>query len=270
MNHLIPFIFEKSPIRVVEDIDGIKVVAKDVADALGYKWQPNVIGHVPAEWKGVSRINTPGGVQQVSVLTEQGLYFFLGRSDKEKALPMQKWVAGEVLPSIRKTGGYQSNATAKLPGELAIMECYVRLLRPAPSCQVAMLEHIARENGLSAAFLPAYVVDAAPDSQTGSAMTTASLTALLKEHGITITPAAYNALLQDAGMLESRTRKTTSKKHPGGTKSFWAITEKGLSYGKNLTTPESPRETQPHWYVDRFAELHRIVTGRLIGNGGAA
>lgn len=268
MNQLIPFIFEKSPIRVVEDIDGIKVVAKDVADALGYKWQPNVIGHVPAEWKGVSRINTPGGVQQVSVLTEQGLYFFLGRSDKEKALPMQKWVAGEVLPSIRKTGGYQSNATAKLPGELAIMECYVRLLRPAPSCQVAMLEHIARENGLSAAFLPAYVVDAAPDGPTGSSMKTASLTALLKEHGITITPAAYNALLQDAGMLEDRQRY--SKSAPRKVKHFWSITDKGLRYGKNITAPASPRETQPHWYVDRFAELHRIVTGRLIGNGGAA
>jgi len=39
-------------------------------------------------------------------LTEQGLYFFLARSDKPKALPFQKWLAGDVLPSIRKTGSY--------------------------------------------------------------------------------------------------------------------------------------------------------------------
>ena len=39
-------------------------------------------------------------------LSEQGLYFFLGRSDKEKALPFQKKVAGEILPQIRRTGGY--------------------------------------------------------------------------------------------------------------------------------------------------------------------
>ena len=38
--------------------------------------------------------------------SEQGLYFFLGRSDKPTALPFQKWLAGDVLPSIRKTGGY--------------------------------------------------------------------------------------------------------------------------------------------------------------------
>lgn len=37
---------------------------------------------------------------------EPGLYWFLGRSDKPKALPFQKWIYGEVLPSIRKTGGY--------------------------------------------------------------------------------------------------------------------------------------------------------------------
>ena len=39
-------------------------------------------------------------------LSEQGLYFFLARSDKERALPFQKWIAGEVIPSIRRTGQY--------------------------------------------------------------------------------------------------------------------------------------------------------------------
>ena len=39
-------------------------------------------------------------------LTEQGVYFFLGRSDKPKALPYQMWIAGYVVPSIRATGSY--------------------------------------------------------------------------------------------------------------------------------------------------------------------
>lgn len=42
----------------------------------------------------------------MAVLSEHGLYFFLNRSDKPKALPFQKQVAGEILPSIRKTGRY--------------------------------------------------------------------------------------------------------------------------------------------------------------------
>ena len=40
---------------------------------------------------------------------------------------------------------------------------------------------------------------------------------------------------------------------------FWGVTDKGLKYGKNLTSPQCPRETQPHWYVDRFLELAALV-----------
>ena len=46
-------------------------------------------------------------------LTEQGLYFFLGRSDKKAALPYQMWIAGDVVPSIRKHGGYLTPETAE-------------------------------------------------------------------------------------------------------------------------------------------------------------
>lgn len=107
MSNIIPFQFENSEIRTTLDLNGEPLfVAKDVAEALGYNWDRNLTKHVPDEWKGVNPIHTPGGTQQMAVLTEQGLYFFLGRSDKPKALPFQKWLAGEVVPSIRKTGHY--------------------------------------------------------------------------------------------------------------------------------------------------------------------
>ena len=95
-------------VRTIVDDDGeIWFVAKDVAQALDYAyWQPNIVGHVPEIWKGIKRINTPGGEQEMLCLTEQGVYFFLGRSDKPKALPYQMWIAGEVVPSIRKHGAY--------------------------------------------------------------------------------------------------------------------------------------------------------------------
>jgi len=111
MNALIPFRFESHAVRVIE-IDGAPwFVAKDVALALGYAcWQPNIISHVPEKWRGINPINTPYGEQKINCLSEQGLYFFIGRSDKPKALPFQEWLAGEVLPAIRKTGGYQVGA----------------------------------------------------------------------------------------------------------------------------------------------------------------
>lgn len=105
---LIPFSFESSSIRVITHDDGSwSVVAKDVAEALEYtRFDSNLLLHVPDEWKGVNPIRTPGGEQDMLTLTEQGLYFFMGRSDKPKALPFQKWVYGDVLPTIRKTGSY--------------------------------------------------------------------------------------------------------------------------------------------------------------------
>ena len=104
-------IFERQEfgqVRVV-DVNGEPwFVASDVARALGYAStnMTTVFQAVPEEWKGSNPIATPGGMQDMLVISEQGLYFFLGRSDKPKALPYQMWVAGDVVPTIRKTGGY--------------------------------------------------------------------------------------------------------------------------------------------------------------------
>jgi hypothetical protein len=155
-------------------------------------------------------------------------------------------------------------SSPKLTGELAILECCTRLLHPAPSSQIAMLTKIAEQNGLDAAFLPSYVVDAPSDALPGSSLATASLTKLLKVNGISTNPHAYNVLLRAAGMLEERERPSSFKGAKDGIKRFWCVTERGCQYGKNLTNPSSPRETQPHWYVERFAELHRIASARVM------
>jgi hypothetical protein len=74
------------------------------------------VGHVPNKWKGINPINTLGGMQNMLCLSEQGLYFFLGRSDKDAALPFQMWIADKVIPSIRKTGHYGISGQNILPG----------------------------------------------------------------------------------------------------------------------------------------------------------
>ena len=94
-------------VRIVERNDEPWFVAKDVLKALGYAEDYNpsrALQAVPEEWKGVQPIHTPGGMQEMLIISEQGLYFFLGRSDKPVALPFQKWLAGDVIPSIRKHG----------------------------------------------------------------------------------------------------------------------------------------------------------------------
>ncbi|MER2529289.1 MAG: BRO family protein [Candidatus Competibacter denitrificans] len=106
---IIPFSFESTAtsIRVVEFDGEPWFVAKDITDALEYqRFDTNLIANVPEEWKGTNPIRTLGGLQDLWCLSESGLYFFLARSDKPKALPFQKWLAGDVLPSLRKRGFY--------------------------------------------------------------------------------------------------------------------------------------------------------------------
>lgn len=97
--------------RIVRDGDKIFFVAKDVVEKVGNTWTGASIKHVPDMWKGVLSVNTPGGTQMMTVLSEQGLYFYLGRCDKPAALQYQMWIAGEVVPSIRKHGAYMTATT---------------------------------------------------------------------------------------------------------------------------------------------------------------
>ncbi|BHH84351.1 BRO-N domain-containing protein [Desulforhopalus sp. 52FAK] len=106
MSDVTIFDFGTLQIRTVQLNGEPWFVAKDIAVALGYAWNASkTVGHVPPEWRGVETVSTDKGSQDLIVLSESGLFFFLNRSDKPKALPFQKWVNGEVLPTIRKTGG---------------------------------------------------------------------------------------------------------------------------------------------------------------------
>ena len=108
-NSLQVFSFEGRKVRIVA-VDGIPAfVAKDVVESVGNTWNGNArIEHVPAEWRGVTSVVTPSGIQEMQVLFEQGVYFYLSRCDKPSALSFQKKVAGEILPSIRKYGAYMT------------------------------------------------------------------------------------------------------------------------------------------------------------------
>ena len=85
-------------------------VGKDVAVALGYGERKSPINaianHVDVEDKGVTKMMTPGGEQTVTIINESGLYSLVLGSKLESARRFKRWVTSEVLPAIRKTGGY--------------------------------------------------------------------------------------------------------------------------------------------------------------------
>lgn len=96
-------------------------VGKDVAECLDYK-NPRqaIITNVDEDDKGVHSIDTLGGIQKMTIINESGLYSLILLSHLKKAKEFKHWVTSEVLPSIRKTGGYGvTNNNAELAELLA-------------------------------------------------------------------------------------------------------------------------------------------------------
>lgn len=104
-----PFDFRGHEVRVIQGDDGEpRWVAADVAKVLGFSEASAMTRHLDADEKGLSNWQTPGGEQQMITITESGLYSAILRSRRPEAKDFKRWVTGEVLPQIRKTGSYSA------------------------------------------------------------------------------------------------------------------------------------------------------------------
>lgn len=88
-------------------------VARDVCDCLGLD-SSNLSKLLDEDEKGSYTVRTLGGYQMMLTVNESGLYSLILRSRKPEAKTFKRWITHEVLPSIRKTGGY-GNAPKALP-----------------------------------------------------------------------------------------------------------------------------------------------------------
>lgn len=106
---LYKFVMRAHPVRIVTIDDNPWFVANDVADALGFT-RENLKYHlktnIAADERGVAKLPTLKGMQPMTTLSESALYKLALRSDKKSAKPLQDWVTRDVLPTIRKDGGY--------------------------------------------------------------------------------------------------------------------------------------------------------------------
>ena len=102
---------EPRPIRVVMQDGEPWFVAKDVCAAIGIQDHRSAIQPLDDDEKGVETFHSPGGAQDMIVVSESGLYALALRSQAairpgSPAHRFRKWVTAEVLPQIRKTGHY--------------------------------------------------------------------------------------------------------------------------------------------------------------------
>ncbi|HEM3176551.1 TPA: ORF6C domain-containing protein [Streptococcus suis] len=101
------FVFHGQEVRTVTINNEPWFVGKDVADILGYSKSRNAIAlHVDSEDALKQGIPTSGGIQEMIIINESGLYSLILSSRLPQAKEFKRWVTGEVLPQIRQQGAY--------------------------------------------------------------------------------------------------------------------------------------------------------------------
>lgn len=158
-------------LRVVKDDHGEPwFVAKDVCAVLGLGNAREACRSFDEDEKGVTIADTPGGKQNMTTVNECGLYRLILKSRKPEAKAFQRWVTHEVLPAIRKDGGYmvaryetpeQTMARAMLIAQQTIERQNARIAELEPkalfadavaasdgTCLIGELAKMLRQNGV--------------------------------------------------------------------------------------------------------------------------
>lgn len=118
MSNIQIFNYQSNEVRTVEMGGEPWFVLKDVCNILGISKYRDTAARLEADERGSVEVDTLGGTQQVIAVNESGLYHVILRSDKPEAAPFRKWVTSDVLPSIRKNGGYIAGQEQLTPEEL--------------------------------------------------------------------------------------------------------------------------------------------------------
>ena len=215
----------------------------DLCKALGIANARNVKARLDAEDVCQMDTLTNGGKQSLLFVNEAGMYDVILRSDSPSAKKFRKWVTSEVLPSIRKHGGYTFTApTSAIQEKLQAASWAADFLHLTQASKLLMAQAILSPIGLP---LPDY----APAEK--SELTVHCATFLLKQHGVNLSALAFNKKLVEKGICTRQHRKgTKGKEH-----TWITLNSDFLDYGQNVVNPQNQQQTQVQWYDETFPTL---------------
>lgn len=147
-------------------------------------------------------------------------------------------------------------ATDKIQAGVILLESAARMLNLSNSSKLGAYQKLQKVAGLPD-LMPSYAIDAPSDASDGSSRPTFAISVLLRQHGIRMTASQAYHQLAKLGVVEQKYRE--SRSGINGIKKFWSVTPKGCMYGKNITSPVNPRETQPHFFEYRFPDLLKLL-----------
>ena len=189
---------EFGKIRIVEVNNEPWFVGKDVAKILGYSnSRKALIDHIDEEDKGVTKCDTLGGTQNLTIINESGLYSLVLSSKLPTAKKFKRWVTSEVLPSIRKHGAYLT--PEKLEEALLNPDTLIKL---ATDLKAEREKRIALEVQAEQDKPKVLFADAVSASHTS--ILVGELAKILKQNGVNIGQNRLFAELRDRGFLIKR------------------------------------------------------------------
>lgn len=106
---LTPFTYEDQQVRVIQLDSEPWFVLTDLAKVLEIAAPARLAARLDEGVRQTHTLQTAGGPQQMTIVSEPGMYEVVIRSDKPEAAAFRRWITSEVLPSIRKTGRYAVN-----------------------------------------------------------------------------------------------------------------------------------------------------------------
>ena len=126
VNELQVFSYEGNEVRTVQQGSETWWVLRDVCDILEIGNSGNVAARLDEDEKGINTVDTLGGKQELTIISESGLYSTILLSRKPEAKKFKRWITHEVLPAIHKHGAYVTSA--KLEEMISDPTAWIKLL----------------------------------------------------------------------------------------------------------------------------------------------
>lgn len=205
-------------------------VARDVTDALGL--DRTATRRLDEDEKGVRSMHTHGGEQEVTIITEAGLYSLIMASKKPEAKRFKRWVTHEVLPTIRSHGMYATPQTVeRMLADPDTMIATLKALKAERQRSQALMEDNAR-------LLPkATMYDVAMEAEGTMSITEAARQ--LSQYDKSINRKRLFALLRADGLICKQSNAPTKK-----------ATQRGLMV-QMMTTRSDGKANDPYAHITR-------------------
>ena len=170
-------------------------VGKDIAERLGYTNPLKAIrDHVDPEDKGVNEMDTPGGRQPLIFINESGLYSLVLSSKLPSAKAFKRWITHDVIPTIRKTGGYVNDT-------IAFVNAYFPELNETQKAAIGIMLDESRRMGQQLKEQAPKVLFADAVTASHTSILIGELAKLIKQNGVEIGQNRLFKWLRENGFL---------------------------------------------------------------------